>query len=134
MDKSRLSLLRAVLLVKVVVTLAAWGLPALLAPPALFALLGIPFPSDPVFVRLFGAVVTAVGLAYWYAYRDPLRNVAIIRFGVLDNALASLTVVALWLTGHPLGWFFLVSCALTVAFTICFLWLMPHEQMEAARG
>lgn len=134
MKQSRLGLLRTVLLAKVVVTLAVWGLPALLAPPALFALLGIPFPADPVFVRLFGAIVTAVGLAYWYAYRDPVRNVAIVRFGVLDNGLASLTVIVLWLTGSHLSWFILASCALTVAFAVCFLWLMPREQMEPARG
>ena len=115
-----MKLLRWVLLLKWIVTLFAWGLPALLGPPALFALLGVPFPTDPTFVRLFGAVVTALALLYWYAWRDPVRNMAILRYGVVDNGLVTLTIVALAFSGRTLGWFFWVSATLTAFFSIAF--------------
>ena len=53
--ESRLRLLRGVLAVKIVVTVVAWGLAALVGPPALFAFFGIPFPEDPTFhnIKLF---------------------------------------------------------------------------------
>jgi len=78
-NSQKLNWLKQILAVKTAFTLLAWGLPALLAPMSLFRLLGVPTPDDPLFVRLFGAVVTAVGLAYWYAYRDPVHNVSVSR-------------------------------------------------------
>ena len=121
----RMKFLRRVLLLKWIVTLFAWGLPALLGPPALFALLAAPFPDDPTFVRLFGAVVTALALLYWCAWRDPVRNVAILRYGVVDNGLVTLTILALALSGRTLSWFFWLSAALTAFFCIAFLITLP---------
>jgi hypothetical protein len=120
-------LLRGVLAIKVVVTLAGWGLPALIGPPALFSVFGIPFPEDPTFVRLFGAVVTALALAYWYAWKDPVQNAAIIKFAVLDNGLATVTIVTVALTTGIASWFFWVSCGLTAFFCVAFLALMPSR-------
>ena len=97
-NNNRTKFLRDILFLKWIVTLLVWGLPALVGPPALFELLGVPFPSDPTFIRLFGAVVTALALAYWYAWKDPVRNVAIIRFGILDNGLATATILFLAFT------------------------------------
>jgi len=55
-------------------------------------------PDDPIFLRLFGAIVTAVGVAYWYAYRDPVRNIVILKFGVVDNGLVTVTIIVMGLT------------------------------------
>ena len=57
--------LRRVLLVKVIVTVLLWGLPSLIGTPEFAALFGIEMPQDPIFMRMFGAVVTAFGVAYW---------------------------------------------------------------------
>src|SRR5512136_1608396 len=92
-NQQKLVWLKRILAAKTVLTLLAWGLPTLLAPMSLFRLLGVPTPDDPLFVRLFGAVVTAVGLAYWYAYRDPVQNAAILKVGILDNGLVTLTIL-----------------------------------------
>jgi hypothetical protein len=116
----RNNFLQVILLLKWIVTLLVWGLPALLGPPALFKLLGIPFPGDPMFVRLFGAVVTALALAYWYAWKDPERNVAIIKFGILDNGLVTATILFLAFTVGLSSWFFWASAVLTAFFFISF--------------
>jgi hypothetical protein len=108
--------------------LVVWGLPALVGPPALFELLGVPFPSDPTFVRLFGAVVTAVALAYWYAWKDPVRNVAIIKFGILDNGLVTATILFLGFTVGLSSWFFWVSAILTAFFFVSFIVYMLQSE------
>ena len=129
MDASRKQYwLRRVLLVKVVVTFLAWGLPALIGPPGFLAFFGIDMPEDPMFLRMFGAVVTALGVAYWYAYRDPLRNVAILKVGVVDNGLVTLAVIVLGLTTGISSWFIWVSAVLTTFFCIAFLVLMPKDK------
>ena len=119
--------LRRILLVKVVACVLVWGLPALLGPPALLNLFGVEMPDDPTILRGFGALATALGLAYWYAFRDPVRNVAIVRFGVVDNGLSALTILVLALTAGLSSWFYWVSLALLVFFCLAFLVLMPRE-------
>jgi hypothetical protein len=125
------SLLRIVLLIKVIVTFLVWGIPALLAPPAVLAYFGISMPQDPIFLRLFGAVVCAVGVAYWFAYRDPLRNLAILRFGVVDNGLVTLTIIILALTVGLSSIFFWFSAVLTAFFFLALIWLMPGMGRDA---
>jgi len=119
--------LSKVLLVKVIVTFLLWGLPALLAPSAFLALFGINMPDDPIFLRLFGSVVSAVGVAYWYAYRDPIKNIAILKFGVIDNGLVTLTIVVIGLTVGVSSWFFWLSAGITAFFCIALFWLMPRN-------
>lgn len=123
----RMQWLQRVLLVKVIVTFLMWGLPSLIGPPAFLALFDIEIPEDPIFLRLFGAVVTAFGVAYWYAYRDPLRNVAIVRVGVVDNGLVTLAIIVVGLTAGISSWFIWVSAVLTALFCLAFLVLMPQE-------
>jgi hypothetical protein len=119
--------LRRVLLVKVIACVLVWGLPALVGPPALLDLFGVEMPEDPAILRGFGALASALGLLYWYAFRDPVRNVAIIKYGVVDNGLGALTLVVLAFTtglSSPFYWF---SLALLVFFCLAFLALMPRD-------
>jgi hypothetical protein len=119
--------LRRILLVKVIACVLLWGLPALVGPPALLNLFGVEMPDDPTVLRGFGALATALGVAYWYAFRDPVRNVAIVRFGVVDNGLSAATLLVLALTAGLSSWFYWVSLALLVFFCLAFLVLMPRE-------
>jgi hypothetical protein len=126
-ELQKLQWLKRVLLVKVIATLGVWALPTLFGPPAFLALFGIETSNEPVFLRLFGAVLVAFGVAYWYAYRDPVRNVAIVKAGVVDNGLVTLTIVVLGITAGDLGWFIWVSAVLTALFCIAFVVLMPRD-------
>jgi hypothetical protein len=129
----KLTLLRRVLLVKVVITIFVWGLPALLGPMSLLAVLGIPVPQDPIYLRLFGGAATAWGVAYWYAYRDPQRNAAILKAGLVDNALPTLVIVLLGLLGRISSIFLWLSALLTGLFFLAFLLLMPKDEPRPAR-
>jgi hypothetical protein len=126
----RMQWLRRVLLLKVIVTFLVWGLPTLIGPPAFLALFDIQVSGSPIFLRLFGAVVTAFGVAYWYAYRDPLRNAAIVKVGVVDNGLVTLVIIVLGLTTGISSWFIWGSGVLTAFFCTAFLVLTPRETEE----
>jgi hypothetical protein len=124
----RLIWLRYILAIKVVLILFVWGLPALLAPISLFQRLGVPTPDDPIFLRLFGAVVIAFGVAYWYAYKDPIHNIAILRAGIVDNGLVTLVILvftAFYDLRSVLMW---VSALLAFIFFISFILLMPRTE------
>jgi hypothetical protein len=120
--------LRRVLFVKVLVTILIWGLPALLGPLSLLAILNIPIPEDPIYLRLFGGAATAWGVAYWFAYKDPLHNVAIVKAGLIDNALPTLVIIALGITGGVSSVFIWISSFLTGLFFLSFLLLMPRAE------
>ncbi len=128
-ENTRLSWLRTILLIKVAACILLWGLPALLGPSALFEFLGLDMPKDTAYLRLFGAVVTAIGLLYWFAYKDPVKNVAIIRYAIVDNGLATLTLGVLILTGKG-SWMFTMSAVFTFLVFIAFILLFPGEKLE----
>jgi hypothetical protein len=123
----RILWLRRVLVVKTLVTVFIWGLPALLGPLALLDILKAPIPADPIYLRLFGGAVTAWGVAYWLAYKDPVRNVAILKAGLVDNALATIAVLLIGLTSGISSAFIWLSAVLTGLFFLSFLILMPRE-------
>lgn len=124
----RLIWLRRILLVKTLVTILLWGLPALLGPLSLLAILGVPIPEDPIYLRLFGGAATAWGVAYWFAHKDPIRNVAIVKAGLVDNALPTLLIVFLGVTARLSSVFIWISGLLTGLFFLMFLLLMPREE------
>ncbi len=127
-SSQRLKWLRRVLLVKAALCFLAWGLPALLAPPAVLRLFGLSVPEDPMFLRSFGAVVIAMGVAYGYAYQDPVKNVAILKASLVDNALATLAVLLNAVTTGVSSWFAWLSAGLTAFFFVALALLMPREQ------
>ena len=128
---NKIQWLKRVLLIKAILTILVWGLPALIGPSTFLALFDLEMPEDPTFLRLFGAVVTAFGVAYWYAYRDPLRNAAIVRAGVVDNGLVTLAIIVLGFTTGVSSWFIWVSALLTAIFFVAFLVLMPKDGEES---
>ena len=128
-DSQKMKWLKIVLLIKVIVTYLVWGLPSLLGPATFLNLFNISMPADPIFLRMFGAVVVAFGVAYWYAYRDPIRNVAIIKVGVVDNGLVTIVILVLSFTSGISSWFFWLSAVLTTFFCVSFIVLMPRRVM-----
>jgi hypothetical protein len=129
-SERKLKWLKVILLVKVFFCFFVWGLPYLLAPMAYFQRLGVPVPDDSLFIRLSGAIIVAFGVAYWYAYKDPVHNVAIVKAGVVDNGLVTLVIFVFMAFNNLRSVIVLVSALLTFIFFISFLLLMP--KVEAA--
>ena len=129
-EKTKLIWLKRILFAKVVITFLAWGLPTLFGTKWFLGLFDLSMPDDPMFLRLFGAVVIAFGVAYWFAYRDPIRNRAIIQAGIVDNGLVTLTIIYLALTSGIESWFIYLSAFLTGFFCISFIAFMPSRGKE----
>jgi hypothetical protein len=124
----RLKWLKSILLIKVFFCFFVWGIPFMLAPMAYFQRLGIPVPDDSLFIRLTGAIIIAFGVAYWYAYKDPVRNVAIVKAGIVDNGLVTLVTFVFMAFYNLRSVLMLASGILTFIFFISFLLLMPKSE------
>jgi hypothetical protein len=112
---------------KIVITAFFWCLPLLVAPPALFAFLGIPFPQPDVFIRLLGAAYAALLVGYWHGLQEARAGrpaLAAVRMGVISNGLASAILACYGVTGAWTGWawpgqaFMWFSLAATSAVTV----------------
>jgi hypothetical protein len=113
------------------VTFLFWGLPAMFGNEWFLSLFNLSMPNDPMYLRLFGAAVTAFGVAYWFAYNDPIQNRAIIQVGIVDNGLITLMVIYLALTSGIESGFVNISALLTGFFCISFILLMlPQEKTK----
>jgi hypothetical protein len=92
--------------------------------------LSVPTPDDPFFMRLSGTFIITLGIAYWYAYKDPIRNKDIVKVGVVDNALVTL-LIAFFVVFHDMrSIFMIVSEVLAFIFCIAFLVLMPKSPIS----
>lgn len=133
-SSSRIVWLRRLLLLKAALCFFVWGLPCLVGTARLLAPFGLVVPDDPLSLRLFGAIVIAFGVAYWYAYRDPIRNRAIVLTAVVDNGLATLTIGGVALTTGVTSWFVWLSAGLTACCCVGFVALMPPRTEVARAG
>jgi hypothetical protein len=117
--------LKRILVVKIALSFLFWGLPFLFFPLSFLQRSGVSITGDPIYLRLLGAVILALGVAYWYAWKDPVHNVAILKAGVVDNGLVTLVTLYFVLFQGFRSTIMLISALLTLFFFISFILLMP---------
>ncbi len=120
--------LKWILVAKVFFIVFLWGLPLLLLPLSLLQLLGVPVPDAPIYLRLSGALITAFGVAYWIASKDPLHNIAVLKAGIVDNGLVTLVLLVFIIFYGLRSILMLVSVPLAFFFFISFLLLLPKPE------
>jgi uncharacterized protein YjeT (DUF2065 family) len=129
MDKvTKLIWLKRVLIFKILVVLLMWGLPTWLAPQGILKLFGETLPTPPFYMRIFGATQIGLVFLYWLAYRNPEKNRDMIRYAVVDNTIAFLTMMGYAATvgiTNPTVW---VSAGLVAFFAVAFWYLTPQKQ------
>jgi len=124
-EENRLVWLKRVLIFKILVVALMWGLPTWIAPEGVLRLFGETLPSPPFYMRVFGATQIGLVFLYWLAYQNPLKNRDMIRYAVVDNTVAFLTMIGYAATvgiTNPTLW---VSTALVLFFAITFYVLTP---------
>lgn len=124
-ETTKLTWLKRVLILKILIVALMWGLPTWLAPESILKLFGETLPNPPFYMRIFGA--TQIGLVFLYilALRNPLKNRDMIVYAVFDNAVAFVTMIGYALTvgiTNPTVW---VSAGLVLFFAIAFYFLLP---------
>jgi hypothetical protein len=125
-ETTRITWLKRVLIFKMLVVLLLWGLPTWLGPASFLSLLGETIPEPPFYMRIFGATQIGLVFLYWLAYRNPVRNRDMIRYAVVDNTVAFLTMIAYAATvgiTNPTVW---LSAGLVLFFAIAFYFLAPR--------
>jgi hypothetical protein len=85
-------------------------------------------PDYPIYPRLLGAVILSLGVAYWYAFKDPVHNIAILKAGIVDNGLSTLVTLIFIVFYDLRSISFLISPPLTLFFFIAFILLMPKTE------
>ena len=128
-EKEILCWFKRILLLKVVLISLMWA-PALFVPVWVFNILGINISGDFLFVRLFGALQSSLGVAYYFAYREPAKNSAIIKVAIFENVLVSITIIFVGVTTGISSWFVWVSCGLTIFFGTSLLLLYTKWRRE----
>lgn len=96
------ALLRAVLILKIGVTLVCWAGPMLLLHPAQFEMLGFPVPEPFLYIRLLGMAYLALVVGYAYGYRVALKGYfpsAAVAIGIVSNGGAAMIILAFLLSG-----------------------------------
>ena len=88
---------------------------------------GLP-TADLTILRIFGAVLIAMSVAYWLASKDPLRNLAIIWMAIVYNGLAAMVILILGLT-TGIGWYLWFSVVIKLLFFIAFMVLIPKSDV-----
>jgi hypothetical protein len=124
-EESKITWLKRVLIFKMLIVLLMWGLPTWIAPESVLKLFGETLPDPPFYMRIFGATQIGLVFLYWLAYRNPAKNRDMIRYAVVDNTIAFLTIMGYAFTVgiiNPTIW---VSAGLVLFFAIAFYMLTP---------
>lgn len=124
-EVTKLTWLKRILLFKMVIVALLFGLPTWLGTPSFLEMLGETIPDPPFYMRIFGATQIGLVFLYWLAYKNPVRNRDMVRYAVVDNGVAFLTLMVYAFTvgiGNPTVW---LSVALVLFFAIAFYVLTP---------
>jgi hypothetical protein len=124
-EETKLTWLKRVLVFKMLVVLLLWGLPTWLGPASFLQMLGEQIPNPPFYMRIFGATQIGLVFLYWLAYQNPVKNRDMIRYAVVDNTVAFLTMMGYAATvgiTNPTVW---LSAVLVLFFAIAFYMLTP---------
>ena len=65
----------------------------------IFALVGMPQPSSPVFLKLFLALAFVFGIGYFWVSRDLAGNLAVVRMGIIGKIAVFALITYYWLIG-----------------------------------
>jgi len=86
----------------------------------LFGLFRItPLPTEPLFVQLFAWLVIVFGIGYFWASRNPVTNVPVIKLGMLGKLSVVLACLACVLTGS-VSWQIMLLVSADLLYAILF--------------
>jgi hypothetical protein len=126
--------LSAILVAKIVLTLAVWCVPLLLFPASWLSALGFPLPEPLLFLRLLGMAYAALVVGYWFGLQAARRGEYprdVVWVGIVSNGgafvmLAIAAVAGTWsswgIVANALMW---ASLAGTGAIAAALAWFGP---------
>jgi hypothetical protein len=97
------------------------GLAFLFFAEPIFLFLGIENAADPIYIHLAAGLIAIMGLGFFLAWRDPLRNRDLVLLGAVFKAFYILLAAYALVRGevpHPV---FLIFAAIDIMFLIVFM-------------
>jgi hypothetical protein len=79
------------------------GLAFLLAYKPIFARFGVTLPNHPAYVQFAAAMVTVIGIGFWYVAQAPERNRDILKLGLLVKVAYVVIVFGYYFKGEMPG-------------------------------
>jgi hypothetical protein len=111
--------------IRIMFTTAAWfnwmaGLAVAVNVELLFGLFGVtPLPTEPLFLQLFAWLVIVFGIGYFWASRDPVANVPVIKLGMIGKLSVVLVSLVCVMTGS-ISWQFMLLVSVDLLYAILF--------------
>jgi hypothetical protein len=111
--------------IRIMFTTAAWfnwvaGGAVAVNVELLFGLFRItPLPTEPLFLQLFAWLVIVFGIGYFWASRDPVVNVPVIKLGMIGKLSVVLVSLACVLTGS-ISWQIMLLVSADLLYAILF--------------
>ncbi len=96
-----------VLTAKIIITIVAWCIPALLFPVSLLSKLGFPAPDPIIYIRLLGMACVALVVGYWFglvAVRRGEYPEAPVWVGIVSNGGAAIILALYGFSGYWQNW------------------------------
>ncbi len=96
----------------------------------LFHALGITLPNNTSYIHITTAYIFVQGLSYWFVYTNPVRNVDIVKVGIVYKAIFSGLALYYFAIGQLLSPLFLLFGALDLVFLILFVMFVMRASRE----
>ncbi len=99
------------------------GIVFLLMYPQIYSYFNITLPTYPMYLQLSAAFVIAIGIAYYFVYRNMYRNIDLVKLGVIYKLIYILVAGYYFLIGiaHVLFFYFVIFDAI---FLVLFVWFL----------
>lgn len=111
--------------IRIMFTTAAWfnwvaGGAVFINAELLFGLFRVtPLPTEPLFLQLFAWLVIVFGIGYFWASRDPVANVPVIKLGLIGKLSVVLVSLACVLSGS-VSWQIMLLMSVDLLYAILF--------------
>jgi hypothetical protein len=104
----------------------------------IFDALGIESPGHPSYLHITTAYIFVQGLGYWYVSRNIIRNLDLVRLGIVYKAiyvgLAAYYLVIGQLLHAVFAWFAVFDLAFLLLFVACLRWAASSPEAQPARA
>lgn len=104
----------------------------------IFDMFGIALPNNTSYIHLTAGFVFVQGVGYWFVYRNMLRNVDIVRLGVVYKAVYSGVAVYYLAIGQLLdaifAWFAVLDLGFLLLFVVFLVLAQPQQRQHQVHG
>ncbi|MBD3252713.1 hypothetical protein GF386_03215 [Candidatus Pacearchaeota archaeon] len=97
---------------------------------SIYNFLGITLPVYPMYMQMAAAFVIAMGVGYYFVYKNLYRNIDLVKLGVVYKAVYSGLAGYFYLSdlGHVIFFWFAI---IDIIFLLLFVWFLVYAKSDA---